>query len=540
MTWFNRVRIALLVLCLLLFATPGYAADIRTMGLIFRDSTADFPGYTLFAPMSYNVAYLIDNNGMMVHSWTGTYWPGLSVYLCPNGLLLRTCQVGNGVFFGGGGSGGRVELVDWDGAVVWAFDYSTSTYCQHHDAIMLPNGNILMIAWELKSREEAIAAGRNPDLLVYNALWPDHLVEVNPATDSIVWEWHIWDHLIQDYDSTKPNYGDPRAYPELIDLNYVSGMAVADWNHCNGVAYNQELDQILLSSRQFSEVWVIDHSTTIEQARSHSGGRYGRGGDLLYRWGNPRTYRRQETIGQTLFGQHDAQWIEPGLPGAGHILLFNNGYGRVPTYSTVDEFVPPMDSLGFYHLGADSAYGPAAPIWQYVPALPESLYSSLISGCQRLPNGNTLVCSGLNGTILEVTPDGREVWKYVNPVTRHGPQEQGRILPAGANQVFKARRYPIDYSGLRGRNLDPLGPIEQYPQVVKEEPVVRFTGNFAPIMLKDAVTLTGMEFADVVDPMGRRVMRLNKGRNDIHRLAPGVYFLVGSRESRKVRIVKVQ
>lgn len=471
--------------------------------------------------MNYNVTYLIDNNGMLVHSWRGTGLPGLAVYLCEDGLLLRTVQTSNPVFGSGGGIGGRVELVDWDGNVVWSYTYSNSRHCQHHDAIRLPNGNVLMIAWEYKSRSEAIAAGRDPDLLVYNSLWPDHLIEVDPRTDSIVWEWHVWDHLVQDYDSTKPNYGNPREHPELIDLNFVTGLAVADWNHSNGLAYNPELDQIAISVRQFSEIWVIDHSTTREEAAGHTGGRYGRGGDLLYRWGNPRTYRRNETIGQMLFGQHDVQWIAPGLPGEGQMLVFNNGYGRTPWYSTVDQFVPPVDSPGFYHLGRDSAYGPAELSWQFVGSPPESVYSSLISGCQRLANGNTLICVGLSGVFYEVTPDCRIVWKYVNPVTRNGPQHQGDVLPPGANQVFKIRRYPPDYPGLAGRQLNPIGPIEIYPQGMGEEGMAPAV---APVV-RGVLNYRGAEPGYLFDITGRGRMEIRPGVNDVSRLPAGVYFL---------------
>ncbi len=522
----HRFFVYTVVVCLF-FSGIISATPYRTLGLIFRDSSATAPGYTLFAPMQYNVAYLIDNDGMMVHYWEGVYRLGLGVSLCENGLLLRTCYMGNPVFAAGGGSGGRVQLVDWDGNVVWSYDYSSTTVCQHHDAIMLPNGNVLMIAWEYKSRAEAVAAGRNPNLLIYNALWPDHLIEVNLANNEIVWEWHVWDHIIQDYDSTKPNYGDPREHPELIDLNFVAGMAVADWNHCNSIAYNPELDQVIISSRQFSEVWVIDHSTNTEEARGHRGGRYGKGGDLLYRWGNPRTYRRQETVGQTLYGQHDAQWIGEGMPGAGHIILFNNGYGRTPTFSTVDEFIPPQDSGGFYHLGGDSAYGPSLPVWQYITTPPESMYSSLISGCQRLANGNTLICVGLTGVFLEVTTDGRTVWKYVNPVTRHGPQQQGDIIPAGWNEVFKVRRYPPDYPGLSGRNLDPIGPIEIYPQALAEQPGESRgrSGRFCPAVVRRNIRLNGANSAELVDLTGRVRLYLHKGDNDIRGIPAGVYYL---------------
>ncbi|MEO0009618.1 MAG: aryl-sulfate sulfotransferase [candidate division WOR-3 bacterium] len=518
----------LLTLVIILSGYPAhnlYATQNRTLGLIFRDSVANAEGYTLFAPMNYNVAYLIDNNGMLVHSWSGSGLPGMAVYLCEDGLLLRTVQTNNPVFGNGGGIGGKLELVDWDGNVVWSYTYSNTQHCQHHDAIRLPNGNVLLIAWEYKSRNEAIEAGRDPNLLIYNSLWPDHLVEVDPRTDSIVWEWHVWNHLVQDYDSTKSNYGDPRQHPELIDLNFVTGLAVSDWNHTNGLAYNPELDQIAVSVRQFSEIWVIDHSTTREQAASHTGGRYGRGGDLLYRWGNPRAYRRDHTIGQTLFGQHDIQWIEPGLPGSGEMLVFNNGYGRTPWYSTVDQFVPPVDSPGFYHLGPDSAYGPAELTWQFIGSPPESIYSSLISSCQRLANGNTLICVGLSGIFYEVTPERRIVWKYVNPVTRYGPQQQGDVLQPGANSVFKIRRYPPDYPGLAGRQLNPVGPIEIYPQAVDEERSRRYRLNSLPTVARNCIRLTNAEAAGLMDITGRLVIQLGPGENDLRAVSPGVYFI---------------
>jgi len=133
------------------------------MGLILNDSAA-YTGYTLFAPLSYEVTYLIDNQGRLIHSWPSSYTPGLSAYLTETGELLRTACVHNSRFVQGG-TGGRVELIDWDGSLTWAYDYSTQLHCQHHDIHQLPDGNVLMIAWEYKTRQEAIAAGRNPEFL---------------------------------------------------------------------------------------------------------------------------------------------------------------------------------------------------------------------------------------------------------------------------------------------------------------------------------------------------------------------------------------
>jgi len=256
------------------------SADSTTIGLL-QDDSAAFPGYTLFAPLSSTSTYLVDNKGRLVHSWQSNYCPGLSVYLLQNGNLLHTANVANPIF----SLGGRVEEFDWNGTLVWSYDYSDSLHCQHHDVKMLPNGNVLMIAYEYKTRGEAVAAGRDPGKLG-PSFWPDCLIEVNPATDGIVWEWHVWDHLIQDFDSTKMNYGVVGDHSELVDVNVQAPDVPAyasSWTHMNSVDYNAQFDQIMLSVRNFSEVWVIDHSTTTQEARGHTGGRRGMGGSLSRR-----------------------------------------------------------------------------------------------------------------------------------------------------------------------------------------------------------------------------------------------------------------
>jgi hypothetical protein len=431
----------------------------QTIGLFLNDLRA-FNGYTLFAPNSNTTTYLIDNDGLLVHSWQSDYKPGQAVYLLENGNLLRTANVRNSTFTAGG-SGGKVQLVEWDGNVAWDYLFSSTTYCQHHDVEILSNGNVLLIAWENKSGADAIAAGRNPGLLKEGALWPDYIVEVEPdgiLGGNIVWQWHVWDHLIQDFDSSKPNYGELADHPELVDLNYVQNAnnANADWNHTNSVAYNKEFDQIILSVHNFNEIWIIDHSTTTEEAASHEGGNSGKGGDLLYRWGNPIVYDAGEIGDRKLNGQHDSQWIKSGYPGAGNILVFNNGTGR--NYSTVDEIVPPVDGLGNYSLVSGFAYGPAEQSWIYKAENSTDFYSQNISGAQRLSNGNTLDCSGANGIFFEVTPNKEIVWHYVNPVTDQGLLTQGETPVK--NSVFKIKKYAPEYSGLDGRDLTPGKTIE--------------------------------------------------------------------------------
>ena len=442
-------------------------------------------GYTLFAPKHYTRTYLIDNAGQVVNTWDSKYEPGQSVHLLPDGHLLHSCFIKTAAAIGGG-EGGRLEEYDWDGNLVWEFDYYTADYALHHDVQPLPNGHILALAVERKTESQCLAAGFAAAKLRDKVLFPDYVVEIEPIRPKggrIVWQWHVWDHLIQQNDASKANYGVVADHPERIWVDANGNDAVAFWNHMNSIDYSPELDQVMLSVRGCSELWVIDHSTTTEQAAGTSGGRHGRGGDLLYRWGNPAAYGRGSAADQLLFQQHDTQWIEPGLPGAGHILAFNNGLRRLPPgvtrqadlpayevgldwgYSTVDEMVPPMAADGSYTLADPQPYGPRQLAWTYVADPPTSLFAEAISGAQRLPNGNTLVCNGTSGILFEVTPAGQTVWKYVCPVTGDGPIAVGDSIPLderghAMNAIFKVHRYAPDYPGLAGRALVARGPVE--------------------------------------------------------------------------------
>ncbi|MCC6409040.1 MAG: aryl-sulfate sulfotransferase, partial [Planctomycetes bacterium] len=419
------------------------APAIEKRGVVSRTDAA-FPGLNLLAPLHSTSTYLVDLDGAIVHEWKSDAPPGQSVYLRENGHLLRAERVDNDVFYGGG-EGGRVRELALDGTVVWEYVCSDATRRQHHDFTMLPNGHLLLIAWERKSGEQAFEAGRDPSLLAAGELWPDMLLEVEltpPSGGKVVWEWHAWDHLVQERAPTKPNYGKVAEHPELVDVNadrqprseaedaaeledlrrlgYAgdaprSGDARrgrggpsrgGDWLHTNAVDYEPKLDLIALSVHSLSEVWILDHSTTTAQAASHAGGRYGRGGDLLARFGNPRVHGRGAAKDQFLFGQHNVQWIAAGLPGAGHLLVFDNGQGSASGASSVDEYA--LD------LGVESvARGLPTPqrVWTYEHP---NIDSGHISGAQRLANGNTLICAGETGRLVEVTPKGEVAWDFLS------------------------------------------------------------------------------------------------------------------------------
>jgi len=155
--------------------------------------------------------------------------------------------------------------------------------------------------------------------------------------------------------------------------------------------------------------------TIVQQLRKQQDtpGESGKGGDLLYRWGNPQTYDAGTSSDQKFFNQHDATWIDEGYPGEGNILVFNNGQNRPGSdYSSVDEFVPPVNEDGEYYLEEGYAYGPEAQTWIYTGSPPTSFFSKNLCGAHRLASGNTLITKGDTGKIFEVTKEGATVWQY--------------------------------------------------------------------------------------------------------------------------------
>ena len=454
--------------------------DTWTMGLIYCNNSVN-PGYTLFSPMSSDITYLIDIHGREVHSWEspGGYRPALSAYLLEDGDVLRTANLGSSAAgsFSAGGTAGRVERISWDGELEWYWEYSDENVRSHHDIEPMPNGNFLMIAWESKSEAEATQAGRDPSKMKDSTLWPDHIIEVQPIGSNdadIVWEWHAWDHLIQDYDSSKSNYGTIADHPELFDINFVDitgpKAGGSDWMHCNGIDYNQVLDQIAFSCKNMNEIYIIDHSTTTLEASGHTGGNSGKGGDILYRWGNPESYAAGTSSDQQLFAQHDIQWIEEGRPGEGNLIVYNNGQGR--GYSSADVIDVPVVS-GSYPLEVGNSWGPGTASWTW--DIGTDMYATSISGVERLTNGNTLITYGPKGTFYEVNLDGETVWKYINPKVSSGELHQGESIPEGGqqnsyqNNVFKVRRYAETFPGLVDKNLTPGDYLENWDDACPNE-----------------------------------------------------------------------
>ncbi len=437
---------------------------------------------------------LCDREGEVVHQWKSNYnGPARATYLAEDGSIFQNAEDPDFAVFAGGGESGRIQRVSWNSKMLWDFEYATDEYLHHHDFTVMPNGHILAIAWEAKTADQVLAAGRKPKMIPKAGLWPDKIVEIAPQGErggKVVWEWHIWDHLIQNYDAKKANYGKPADHPELLDFNVGDTLPPlitrdsmdilraqgrvpwrnqtpentgSDLYHLNAIKYNADLDQIAFSSPDLSEIFIIDHSTTTKEAAGHTGGRRGKGGDFLYRWGNPENFHHGDSTTRKLFGQHDIRWIEKGKPGAGHLTVFNNGVlNKVKgmDYSAVYEFVPPSDNKGNYLLGKDKTYGPDKPAWTYIASDTVSFWSSFISGAHRMNNGNTFINEGARGRFFEVTPDGKIVWEYLNPYRGDVRKPNGDpIPPAPLTYIsFRSTFIPADHPGLANKKLEPLNP----------------------------------------------------------------------------------
>ncbi|MBK6370359.1 MAG: aryl-sulfate sulfotransferase [Flavobacteriales bacterium] len=537
------------VLSVVLLPVLGQAQ--QTTGLFLSDPGTD-DGYILWGAMFGHDQYLMNTCGEVVHTWVGDGLSlGNSMYLLEDGTLLRCAKAdtANGSLIIAGGGGERIQKVDWNGNVTWDFVYYDAEKRLHHDIAPMPNGNILAIAWVLKDQSACIAAGRIPADLPQGRLFDERIIEIEPTgptTGNIIWQWDLWDHLVQEVDSTKDNYGVVADHPELLNINWLNqAVAIpgqADWIHLNAIDYNAELDQIVLSSQIMSEIWILDHSTTTEEAAGHSGGTYGKGGDLLYRYGNPQVYDRGTTVDQMLWRQHDAHWIPSGFPDGGGIMIFNNGLDRPIGFSEIDVIEPPQSTPGAYGTpSTGEVFGPSTKAWNYRAEDPVTFYSFFISGARRSASGNTLICEGEKGRLFEVTHEGEKVWEYVNPETHVGMLSSTEPIPSNGggayqgNLVFRAEKYPVDFPGFNGHDLSTGVQLEADPfiecSILSQEHIERPAVGIHPNPAHGSVVVMGMDRAHVYlfDPTGRLVKssRLNTDREhiDLSGFGPGLYLL---------------
>jgi hypothetical protein len=341
-----------------------------------------FDGYTLYTAEPNYTTYLIDNDENVVNEWYADCQPASMAYLQPDSTLIYPCKQDPLIMNPTAAGGGRIIHYDWGGTILWDWVCDWE-YQLHHDIEPTPNGTILAIAKE-------DIDGFMPDVVL--EIEPDGMYGAN-----LVWIWKASEHMGE--------LDNPYTFYEDADYH------TNDWNHFNAVSLN-EFDEILLSSRNWSEIYVIAYN-------------WG-DGDILYRWGNPQNYGRGTEEDRILRAQHGVNEIPIGYPGEENIILFNNNsqIGMENDTSEVIEFRPPDN----YYIEDGEPWGPTEPIWTFR----DDFYAPKQSGAFRLPNGNTFVTVA-GGDMFEVTYDKEIVWEHY-----------------GSSNTFRAQKYGLDYFTLSG------------------------------------------------------------------------------------------
>jgi hypothetical protein len=386
-------------------------SPFRKTGLTYRDSRS-FGGYTLVTPIGGDAVYLLDEDGRGVHRWgVSGFQPGYG-YLLPGGNLLVRGQPLVEAEVGVGEPAGKADILlelDWDSNEVWRWEHETF----HHDMSRLPNGNTLVIVWELVPEElvkrikggyppeqveqitsdkdfmsfalQGAGVGGRPRLkgMLTDALW-----EVSPAGEP-VHIWHAHEHFDPEVDTLCP-----------IDFPH-------EWTHLNAVELTPEGD-VLISSQKLDKIMRISWPE----------------GEVLWKWGG---------LGR-LSHQHD-----PTITPDGTLLVFDNGTKHPPiSHSRVVEVDMKTDQI----------------IWQYVPSPVFSMLSLHIAGAERLANGNTLICDGESGRVFEVTRNCEICWEWVSPFVHD-------FKGIKAVMLFRAHRYAPDGPELKGKRIDGTG-LEEF------------------------------------------------------------------------------
>ncbi|MFZ4401429.1 MAG: aryl-sulfate sulfotransferase [Bacteroidales bacterium] len=461
-----------------LFAQESFMIQTETR---YWDNSKAYNGYTLFG--TRGTTYLIDMEGHVIHTW-------------PIGTNPRFTEAGTLLDAVGGNpsSQNSWKELDWNGNTVWSYTETRSTYHGHHDFAKIYNPKLgdstfIYIANKDLTSAQCLAAGCDASNTYTNPQM-DAIVEVD-RQGNVIWEWCFFDHVVQDMYPSLSTYGVIANTPGKIDLNLRGNPVKSDWMHCNSLDYRQDSDLIVINSVH-GEFYVIDHGNTFiaNQPANSIALAATTAGDFKYRFGDPAKYDKGDppsvldnwekaTAGhKQLGGSHDIQWIKPGLPGAGNFLVFNNAENlfELTPQSYIVEINPYLNATGTNtgsfvnpplagynvvntpdnNLMKEKKNVSKQIVWRYSSKNNTSFYSTIGSSAQRLPNGNTLVCSMNDGHFFEVRPaDTSIVWEYINPMTRDGIKKVKVDNYPTYNGVFRAYRYTATHPALNGQTLTP-------------------------------------------------------------------------------------
>ena len=334
------------------------SSPLPALLLLAFPAAAQAPGHRLVAPVSSTRTLLFDAAGKLVHTWPSQHKPGMSAYLLESGNLLRSfvSREDPGAL---SGTGGGVQELSIEGELVWEYRLDSEELLAHHDIEPLANGNVLMIAWEELTREQALAAGRDPER-TREPFRPDRIVEVRPTgprSGEIVWSWRVLDHL------------------DEIPIDFPPQRIAGELNHINGIDHDPLSDWIAVAACFQDEVWIIERPS----------------GELIQRFGNPRAHGAEGE--QELFFPHAPRFV-PQAGGPPNLLVFSN-LSR-PTSRVIELELAPVGG------------GAPRPVWSYSAPGFDSDY---MASAERLPGGSTLICSSMQLRVFEVDEAGELVWE---------------------------------------------------------------------------------------------------------------------------------
>jgi|CXWL01.1.fsa_nt_gi hypothetical protein len=433
----------------------AYEAVKGPTGVIQWNKKTTFDGYTLLAPSGpgFSKVYLIDNKGWIVYEWD---LPGGGhTEILENGDLLRLgVATSPDNYVNWGGTAGQLAQYKIDGELLWQYTNVDADSVLHHTFHQSSSGKTFVPVWEKHSSTEAISAGRADDDYLHplyaegdsgttpsrcarntycGGLWTDVIVELDKQGKETGWRWDAWDKLTTNpTDVTK------------LDINYhipereISNRSTADYMHVNSVHFDPVNELLVISSRSFNEIYLIDYKTK----------------EIVGRWGNPWATKSGNepswmNDGDTkLWGPHGANF-SASMTGEVNILVLDNGWMR-PEDRRSRVFEIKFRKNGNFWTPD------AAPVWEYQTVAQESLLTDFQGGVQRLPNGNTLIASSGMAHLLEVTPDKKIAWEFISPVFDGGEIKcEYSAENGGPLTFFRTYKYAENHPGIKKIHKNP-------------------------------------------------------------------------------------
>jgi hypothetical protein len=414
----------------------AYPSVYPTGTTIYQPDKA-WGGYTIFNTIDDQGTPLIDMNGNVLRLFTKVMSQANPIRVFPGGYVI-----GGDVMREPHQEAIALVQIDWEGHEVWRFDRTEQVETEdgetiwaarmHHD--WQREGN--PVGYYAPGMDPSTDSGRTLILAHKNVQKPeitdkmledDLIIEVS-WDGEILWEWLASDHV------DEFGFSEDARNAIYRSVNVNEKRQTADWVHINAASYvgpNQwyddgderfHPDNVVVSLREANIIAIIDRS-----------------GAVVWRLGPDYTQSREmNELGQ-IIGQHHPHIIPKGLPGAGNLMVFDNG-GR-GGYGWANPAAPDGRNSLRRSSSRVLEVNPVTleKVWEYSISGIERFrfFSHYVSNAQRLPNGNTMINEGAGGRIFEVTNEGEIVWEYVSPY--FGKEVKTR------NTIYRAHRIPYDW-----------------------------------------------------------------------------------------------